>query len=168
MLAAALLLGLLAGAALTQSRTPNRRPARSPVQQEFSGDMPMRRYINPPVRGAAPFSDAVLVDNTLYLSGRFGIDPRTGQVPGNLELEIRLLMEGVRLTLAQAGMTMDDLVSVQVFCSDLALYDQFNNIYRLYFRSAPARAFIGSGPLLRGAHFMIQGIAVRQTPLVQQ
>lgn len=55
---------------------------------------------------------------------------------------------------------MDDLVSMQVFCPDLSLYDKFNEIYRTYFtRHFPARAFIGSGPLLRGARFEAQGIA---------
>jgi len=57
---------------------------------------------------------------------------------------------------------MDDLVSVQVFCPDLSLYDKFNAVYRSYFtKDFPARAFIGSGPLLRGAHFEAQAIAVK-------
>jgi enamine deaminase RidA (YjgF/YER057c/UK114 family) len=59
-------------------------------------------------------------------------------------------------------MSMDDLVSVQVFCTDLSLYDAFNGVYRTYFRRGfPARAFIGSGPLLRGARFEINGVAAR-------
>jgi enamine deaminase RidA (YjgF/YER057c/UK114 family) len=59
-------------------------------------------------------------------------------------------------------MTMDNLVTVTVYCPDLTLYDKFNAIYRTYFgKDFPARAFIGSGPLLRGARFEIQGIAVR-------
>jgi enamine deaminase RidA (YjgF/YER057c/UK114 family) len=60
-------------------------------------------------------------------------------------------------------MTMDDLVTVQVFCPDLSLYDKFNAIYRTYFsKNFPARAFLGSGPLLRGGHFEIVGIAIKQ------
>ena len=59
-------------------------------------------------------------------------------------------------------MTMDDLVSVQVFCSDVALYDDFNAVYRTYFTGdPPARAFLGAGTLLRGARFEVMGIAVR-------
>ena len=58
-------------------------------------------------------------------------------------------------------MTMDDLVSVQVFCPDVSLFDKFNSAYRSYFgKEYPARAFVGSGPLLRGAHFEMLGIAV--------
>ena len=60
------------------------------------------------------------------------------------------------------GMTMDDLVWVQVLCPDLSLYDEFNSIYRTYFKDHfPARAFLDSGPLLRGAHFEVMGIAVK-------
>jgi hypothetical protein len=50
-----------------------------------------------------------------------------------------------------------------VFCPDLTLCQEFNEIYRTYFiKDFPARAFIGSGPLLRGGHFEMQGIAVRR------
>ena len=67
-------------------------------------------------------------------------------------------------TLARAGMTMDDLVSVQVFCSDVSLYHTFNAEYARRFVAAefPARAFLGSGPLLRGCRFEVSGVAVRR------
>ena len=62
-----------------------------------------------------------------------------------------------------AGFPVRDLVSVQVFCPDLSLYEKFNEIYRTYFiKNFPARAFIGSGPLLRGGRFEAQGIAIRR------
>src|SRR5438105_4806853 len=73
-----------------------------------------RKYINlPNRRGNLPFSDAVLVGETLYISGRIGIDPQTGYAPADVDQEIRLLLDGVREVLAAASMTMDDLVSVQ-------------------------------------------------------
>jgi reactive intermediate/imine deaminase len=124
--------------------------------------IPARRYINLADRPVqAPFSDAVLAGNTMYLSGRIGLDPKTGMPPPHLEQEIRLLLDGMKATLAAAGMTMDDLVSVQVFCPDLTLYDRFNAVYRTYFKdNPPARAFIGSGPLLRGGHFESSAIAI--------
>lgn len=123
-----------------------------------------RRHILLPSRtDNLPFSDGVLVGDTLFLAGRIGIDPKTGKPPENIEQEIRLLLDGMKATLKEASMTMDDLVSVQIFCPDLSFYEKFNEIYRTYFtRNFPARAFIGSGPLLRGGHFEIQGIAVRR------
>lgn len=109
-----------------------------------------------------PFSDSVRVGDTLYVAGHLGLDPQTQQVPADVELEARLVMNGVKHTVESAGFSMDDLVSVTVFCSDISQYDTFNRIYRSYFSGAfPARAFIGSGTLLRGARFEVLGVAVR-------
>lgn len=110
-----------------------------------------------------PYSDGVLVGDTMYLAGRIGIDPQTGRPPEDVEKEIRLVLDGMKNSLGAASLTMDDLVSVQVFCPDLSLYEKFNEVYRTYFsKNFPARAFIGSGPLLRGGRFEVQGIAVRR------
>jgi 2-iminobutanoate/2-iminopropanoate deaminase len=112
----------------------------------------------------APFSDAILSGNTLYLAGRIGIDPKTGKVPEKIEEEIKLLLDGEKDVLAQAGMTMDDLVYVQIACTDLSLFGKFNPIYATYFttKDYPAREFIGAGSLLAGGHFELQAIAVKR------
>ena len=125
---------------------------------------PTRRYLNLDRREGAAYSQAVVAGNTVYLAGRIGVDPATGKPPADVEREIRLVLDGMKAQLVAAGLTMDDLVSVQVFCSDLTLYDRFNAVYRTYFTTGdlPARAFIGSGPLLWGGRFEVQGIAVRQ------
>jgi enamine deaminase RidA (YjgF/YER057c/UK114 family) len=126
-------------------------------------DSTSRRTINlPRAVPNLPFSDGVLVGNTLYLSGRSGVDPQSGKVPTDVNDEMGNLLGGLKKMLELAHMTMDDLVFVQVFCPDLSLYGRFNFAYRTYFaRDFPARAFLGSGPLLFGAHFEIQGIAVK-------
>jgi 2-iminobutanoate/2-iminopropanoate deaminase len=123
-----------------------------------------RKYINLPRRVvAAPFSDAVVVGDTLYLAGRLGLDPATGKPPADPEQEARLALDGMKAVLAEAGLAMDDLVSVQVFCTDLALFETWNRAYRTYFgKDLPARAFIGAGSLLFGARFEVLGIAVRR------
>ena len=125
---------------------------------------PERRAINLPGRTTqAPFSDAVLTGDTLYLSGRLGMDPETGQPPAEPRQEARNVLDGIKSVLEEAGMTMDDLVSVQVFCSDVEYYADFNAVYTSYFTSdPPARAFVGSGALLRGARFEVMGVAVRR------
>jgi reactive intermediate/imine deaminase len=122
-----------------------------------------KRHINLPSKNPQlPFSDGVMVGNTLYLAGRLGIEPKTNQVPGDVEQEVRLLLDGFKAVLAEAGMTMDDIVTVTVYCPDLTLYDKFNAVYRTYYgKNFPARAFIGSGPLLRGARFEMQAIATK-------
>ena len=123
-----------------------------------------RRFINLPGRKAPlPFSDAVLVGDTLYISGRIGIDPTTGLAPANVDEEIRLLFDGFTAVLAEAGMTMDDLVWVQIFSPNVALWEQFNEAYvQRFSRELPARAFVGSGPLLKRGRFEMMGIAVKQ------
>ena len=112
----------------------------------------------------APFSDAILAGNTLYLAGRIGLDPKTGKPPEKIEDEIKLLLDGEKDVLTQAGMTMDDLVYVQISCTDLSLFEKFNPIYKTYFttKEYPAREFIGAGSLLRGGHFELQAIAVKK------
>lgn len=109
-----------------------------------------------------PFSGAVRVGNTVYLSGTLGLDLGQ-QVPATPEAEARNVLNNIKSTLEAAGLTMDDLVTVQVFCSDVAYYDAFNRVYRTFFtREFPARAFLGSGTLLFGARFEVMGIAVER------
>jgi len=119
-----------------------------------------KSFINPSHASGdgLPFSGAVMAGDTLYLSGMLGLD--NGQVPDTPEEEARLIMEQFKATLEEAGMTMDDLVSVTIYCSDVSHYDAFNSVYRTYFTgNYPARAFIGSGNLLFDARFEMQGIA---------
>lgn len=128
------------------------------------GSQGKRRVIK--AQGAAanlPFSEGVLVGDTLYVAGHIGTDPKTGMAPADVNQEIKFLLDGFQATLAEGGMAMDDLVSVQVYCTDLALYDKFNAAYASYFKKEfPARMFVGSGPLLRNGHFEMMGIAVRR------
>jgi len=132
----------------------------------FSKSAPQstRKAFNAPEKIVqAPYSDGILAGNTLYLSGRIGLDPKTGKPPAEIDDEIKLMLDSMKGTLTQAGMTMDDIVYVQVFCTDLTLFEKFNPIYKSYFsKDLPARAFIGAGSLLRGGHFELQAIAVRR------
>lgn len=125
---------------------------------------PTRKYVNLPGRPAGlPFSDGVLVGNTLYLAGRMGFDPTTGKPPDSPADEARILLDGVKSVLAAAGMTMDDLAYVTVYSPDLTLWPGFNDVYRAYFtKGFSARAFIGGIQLLRGGRFELQAIAVKR------
>jgi 2-iminobutanoate/2-iminopropanoate deaminase len=112
-----------------------------------------------------PFSEGVLVGNTLYVAGHIGIDSKTGQAAKDPAVEAKLVMDAVQKTVQSAGLTMDDLVSVTVYCTELDLYAAFNKTYESYFHGKyPARAFIGVAQLLRGGHFEVEGIAVKVSP----
>ena len=129
-----------------------------------TGSAALHRALDRGRCGAPPFSGAVEVGKTLYLSGDIGVDA-TNRVPDTAEAEATLLLQNVQRTLKQAGYTMDDLVTVTVYCSDVKHYDAFNAVYRTYFKKEfPARAFIGAGTLLFNARFEMQGIAVRRLP----
>jgi 2-iminobutanoate/2-iminopropanoate deaminase len=131
-----------------------------------TGNAADRKYVvNPRPAGlnALPFSDGVQVGDTLYIAGHIGLDAKTGQPPASAEDEARAVMEGIKKTVESAGLAMDDIVSVQVFCTDLKLYDTFNAVYKTYFqKDYPARAFIGTDKLLRAARYEVAGIAVKK------
>jgi 2-iminobutanoate/2-iminopropanoate deaminase len=81
-----------------------------------------------------------------------------------VDKELELLFGGFSSALTQAGMGWDDLVWVQVFATDLTLWDRFNQEYVKRFRGDfPARAYLGSAPLLRNGRFEMMGIAVKTT-----
>ena len=125
-----------------------------------------RKYVVKPRASdmkALPFSDGVLVGNTLYIAGHIGLDPKTGAPPATPEDEAKMVMDGIKQTVELAGLTMDDVVSVQIFCTDLKFYDTFNSVYRTYFHGDyPARAFIGTDKILRGGRYEVLGIAVKR------
>jgi 2-iminobutanoate/2-iminopropanoate deaminase len=147
-----LLIGFVLGTAL--AGTAQKPPAR----RLFKASNPSLEKQGLPV----PYSDAALVGNTMYIAGRTGIDPKSGAIPQDVDQETRFLLDSFKTTLAKGGMTADDVVMVQVHCPDLSLYNKFNAVYLTYFsKELPPRAFLGSGPLLGGAHFEMLGIAVR-------
>jgi 2-iminobutanoate/2-iminopropanoate deaminase len=124
--------------------------------------VPLRTRLVYDGRGLArkPFRHAVRAGETLYLSGKIGLDPATGRPPPEAAGEARLLMDGLRDTLAEFGMTTDALAMVTIFTPDVGLFSAFNEVYLSYFDGPlPARAFVGSGPLLYGARFELTAIA---------
>jgi len=125
---------------------------------------PTRQAVNLPDRNPAlPFSDAILVNGTLYISGRMGIDPVTMKAPDDVDAEIQLLFDDFEAVLRQAGMSMDDLVQVQIFSPALDLWKHFSAAYvQRFSQELPARAYIGSGPLLLNGRFEMMGIAVKR------
>ena len=107
-----------------------------------------------------PFSDIVRAGQTYYISGQIGLDAETGKPPSEAGDEARVLMDGLRALVERAGLSMSDLVQVTVHTPDVSLFSLFNEVYTSYFNGPlPARAFLGSGPLLFGARFELTAIA---------
>jgi 2-iminobutanoate/2-iminopropanoate deaminase len=126
-----------------------------------------RQYFTPPgaMGSTLPFSEAIQAGDTLYVAGHIGLDPKTQKAVEGTEAEAHAVLDGVKQTIESAGLHMDDLVSVTVYCTDLSLYDAFNAVYKTYFHGHyPTRAFIGVSSLVRGAHFEVSGIATTPKP----
>lgn len=124
---------------------------------------PQVEYINSERAKAAgyPFSQAVRVDNLLFLSGQIGIDPATGKLaPGGIGAEARQTMQNINDLLQEHGHSMDDLVKCTVMLVDIEEWGAFNEVYRTFFSGRfPARsAFAGSG-LALGSRVEVECIA---------
>jgi len=108
------------------------------------GQGPTRKYIDgrsAAEPNATPLSGAVLVGDTLYLSGQLGAS--TNAKPETAEAEAKAVLDKVKAVLEKAGMTMDDLVSVQIFAPGLATHGACNSLYRPYSPNGfPARSRI--------------------------
>jgi reactive intermediate/imine deaminase len=138
--------------------------AMSGVTAAHAGDRPKVTFLNSDSAKAAnyPFSQAVQVDHTLYLSGQIGVDPASGKlVEGGIAAESRQTMQNIKDLLAEHGHAMGDLVKCTVMLADIKEWPAFNQVYRSFFEgNFPARsAFAGSG-LALGARVEVECIAV--------
>jgi reactive intermediate/imine deaminase len=125
-----------------------------------------RRAIQPPnyKPTPSPLTPAILIGDTLYLSGSTGGDPVTGQlVAGGFEAEMRQIMSNVQTVLKEAGMTLADVVSVTGYLADMSDFARYNEIYREHFTSTPlpTRSTVAVNGLARGARLELTMTAVR-------
>lgn len=121
--------------------------ARAPIYYPLNG---------PPAE--QPFSEAVRVGDTLYLSGRLGIDPTTGKLSPDLAVQTRQAMENIGATLRKHGLTHDDLFKCTVMLTDMSHWADFNAVYLTYFKPGrlPARSAFGAAGLARGAQLELE------------
>ena len=110
-----------------------------------------------------PYSQGILAGNTLYAAGQLGMDPETGAMAGeDLESQTRQALDNLGAVLEAAGMGFGDVVSVDVFLSDIENFSAFNAIYSEYFtETLPARAVVEAARLPRDALVEIKLVAVR-------
>lgn len=109
-----------------------------------------------------PFSEAVRVGNTIYLSGQVGNRPGTAElVPGGIEEEARQTLENIRSVLERHGSSLDEVVKCTVFLADINEWPRLNQVYATYFGDRkPARSAIAGSGLALGARVEIECIAV--------
>jgi len=94
--------------------------------------------------GSPNFSTAMLVDGTLYVAGQIGQDLKTKQVPADFDAEVKTVLGNIGIVLKAAGMTFKDVVSVQVYLTDMELFAKMNAVYTTYFpEPRPTRTTVG-------------------------
>lgn len=122
-------------------------------------------YLNaePGLASNLPFSEAVQVDNLLFLSGQIGSIPGKAQlVKGGIGPETRQTMQNISSTLTRHGYSMNDLVKCTVMLADMAEWPAFNEVYRTFFADHfPARSAFGVQGLAYGARVEIECIGAR-------
>ncbi len=91
-----------------------------------------------------PYSQAVIVDGWLFVSGQIPIDPKTGKlVEGEFKEKVRRVMENIKAIVEAAGGSLENVVKVTVYLSDIGKFSEFNEVYSEYFKDhKPARSVI--------------------------
>ena len=123
--------------------------------------MPSKKIIQTPDAPAAigTYSQAIRVDDTVYLSGQIGLDPSTMQMVEGIEAQIHRVFQNLRAVASAADSSFDDLVKLNVYLTDLVHFAKVNEIMAGYFRQPyPARAAVGVAALPRGALVEMDGV----------
>ena len=110
-----------------------------------------------------PFSEAVRVGNTVYLSGQMGIVPGEMRLaPGGIREQSRQTMENIKTTLEAHGMSMRNIVKCTVMLADISDWPAFNEVYRTFFDEGrfPARSAFGANALALGGRVEVECVAV--------
>ncbi len=127
--------------------------------------MANKKFIQTPDAPAAigTYSQAVRVNDTVYLSGQIGLDPATMQMVDGIEAQIHRVFQNMRAVTIAAGGSMDDVVKINIFLTDLGNFARVNEIMATYFHQPyPARAAVGVASLPRGALIEADGVMYLQ------
>ncbi len=110
-----------------------------------------------------PYSQAIAVGNTVYLSGQIGIDPATGRlVQDSIEAETRQVMANLQAVLNAAGLDFSHVVKTTIFLSDMGYFSEVNHVYAGYFEAPfPARETVQVARLPMNARVEISMVAVK-------
>ncbi|OIR16719.1 2-iminobutanoate/2-iminopropanoate deaminase [mine drainage metagenome] len=109
------------------------------------------------------YSQAVRVDNTVYLSGQIGLDPNTMNMVEGIEAQVHRVFQNLRAVADAAGGSLDDMVKLNVYLTDLAHFAKVNEIMATYFHQPyPARAAVGVASLPRAALVEADGVLCLQ------
>ena len=127
--------------------------------------MPNKIVIQTPDAPAAigTYSQAVRVDDTVYLSGQIGLDPITMQMVDGIDAQIHRVFQNLRAVATAADSSLNDAVKLNVYLTDMNNFARVNEIMATYFHMPyPARAAVGVSALPRGALVEMDGVLCMQ------
>ena len=105
------------------------------------------------------YSQAIRVDNTVYLSGQIGLDPNSMAVEDGIEAQVNRVFQNLRAVADAAGGSLDDVVKINIYLTDLAHFNKVNEVMSTYFHQPfPARAAVGVASLPRNALVEADGV----------
>ncbi|MFT6970761.1 MAG: 2-iminobutanoate/2-iminopropanoate deaminase [Roseivirga sp.] len=134
----------------------------SPLSKEAKS---LEHYQSPAMSDLGlPFSDAVIVDDIIYLSGQVGNMPGTLELaPGGLAAEAKQAIENMKTLLEANGSSLEDVIKVTVMMADISEWAEFNQEYTKFFNGEkkPARSAFGTNGLALDARLEIECIALR-------
>lgn len=111
-------------------------------------------------KAIGPYSQAVLVDDTLYVSGNIPVNPKTGDVADGIVNQSKQVFENMKAVLNEAGMDFENVVKTTAFLTDLSNFATFNEIYASYFvASYPARSCVEVSKLPKNVLVEVECIA---------
>jgi len=123
-----------------------------------------RVIVNTPKAASAvgPYSQAVLIGQTMYISGTMGIDPNSNSlVTGGIREQTKMALTNIENILESVGASINNMVKVTVLLTDITEFDAVNEVYQTYFvKNHPARAAYQVSSLPKGAQVEIEGVAV--------
>lgn len=114
-------------------------------------------------KAVGPYSQAVVTESLIFVSGQIPLDPKTGLiVEGDIKVQTKRAMENVIAILESADATIDNVIKVTVYLADIKDFAAFNEVYATYFTTnMPARSCVGVASLPKGASLEIDVIAQR-------
>ncbi|MCK4664255.1 MAG: RidA family protein [Bacteroidales bacterium] len=114
-------------------------------------------------KAVGPYSQAVEINGTLYISGQIPINPETGKIPEGIEEQTEQVMKNIEAILTEAGYTFKDVVKSTCLLNDMNNFQIMNEVYaKFYPENPPARAAFGVVKLPLGVKVEIETIAVKE------
>lgn len=114
-------------------------------------------------KALGPYSQAILVGGTLYMSGQIAINRLTGEfVQSSIEAETEQIMHNIEAVLEEAGYHLQNVVKTTIFATDIKDFEAINGVYAEYFKvDPPARSFVQVAALPKGARVEIEAVAYK-------